>query len=471
MLNTKRLSKSLIAIVLISTIILSAFITTPVTATTEDTISIEMRNADIRDVLSAFGLNMNKNIIYTGDATHIDVSIQNVPQKTALEYILKSVGYAYIEDDNAIIVGDRATLSRDFSSNLSISSFRLKYITSDVIASQIESLDIPVKFVTLDNNQKGIWIQGFSNELTKVNELINMLDRPENASADLSGTALLLTPINTNYINAEVANDLLRRVGINTGIVLDSNPMIIWAYGDSATITQVQNIIKKIDIPANAVSNSFEIAAVKLTYLSAEEIISILTQMSVGVGVDVISFERSLKRIWLAGGKSDIAVAKEIIKAFDIKDLTSDGTIFVYDTVHITAKELKTRLEVLELPNVTINYLNYPEFSRDLIVYCPQDFKVYVLSYIHNLDVMTEKIKVPIDFSTSPGGKETLKNRLKLLVELTGIPSTSFTISDNVSRDTDGHHYVLYVQETPENVKLLKDYIIYIDTPLTDGLN
>ena len=81
MLNTKRLSKSLIAIVLISTIILSAFITTPVTATTEDTISIEMRNADIRDVLSAFGLNMNKNIIYTGDATHIDVSIQNVPQK------------------------------------------------------------------------------------------------------------------------------------------------------------------------------------------------------------------------------------------------------------------------------------------------------------------------------------------------------------------------------------------------------
>lgn len=246
MLNTKRLSKSLIAIVLISTIILSAFITTPVTATTEDTISIEMRNADIRDVLSAFGLNMNKNIIYTGDATHIDVSIQNVPQKTALEYILKSVGYAYIEDDNAIIVGDRATLSRDFSSNLSISSFRLKYITSDVIASQIESLDIPVKFVTLDNNQKGIWIQGFSNELTKVNELINMLDRPENASADLSGTALLLTPINTNYINAEVANDLLRRVGINTGIVLDSNPMIIWAYGDSATITQVQNIIKKL---------------------------------------------------------------------------------------------------------------------------------------------------------------------------------------------------------------------------------
>jgi hypothetical protein len=40
-----------------------------------------------------------------------------------------------------------------------------------------------------------------------------------------------------------------------------------------------------------------------------------------------------------------------------------------------------------------------------------------------------------------------------------------------VSRDIDGHHYVLYVQETPENVKLLKDYIIYIDTPLTDGLN
>lgn len=467
MQNTKRLSKSLVAIVLVSTIFLSCFITAPAMAT-EDTISIDMRNADIRDVLSAFALNMNKNIIFTGDPKNIDVNIQNVPYKTALEYVLKSIGYDYIEDKNTIIVGDRDTLSKDFYTNISLTNFTLKYITADVISSQIESLDIPVKIVTLDSNKKVIWIHGLHQELSKVNELINMLDKPENASTDLSKQMILLTPINTKYISADIANDLLRRMGINSGIVIKSNPMIIWAYGDNTAITQMQNIIKKIDIPDNASNNAFVISGVKLKYLSADEIIPIVNQMA--INVDVITFERSLKKVWLAGSTIDIELAKEVIAAFDIKEHTSDGAFFVYDTINITASELKARIDALELPNVYINYLNYPEFSRNLIVYCPSDFKLYVLNNINNLDVMTEKIKVPIDYSDSSGGKGSLRNRLILLVELTGIPSINFTISDNVARDNTEYHYVLYVEETPENIKLLKDYITYIDSPLTDGL-
>ncbi|NLE26472.1 MAG: hypothetical protein GX625_14230 [Clostridiaceae bacterium] len=82
---------------------------------------------------------------------------------------------------------------------------------------------------------------------------------------------------------------------------------------------------------------------------------------------------------------------------------------------------------------------------------------------------MTEKIKVPVDYSDVAGGSSKLKKRRDLLVDLTGIPSTSFTISDNVSRD-DEYLYIMYLEDTQENIKKVKDYVTYIDSALSDGI-
>lgn len=87
------------------------------------------------------------------------------------------------------------------------------------------------------------------------------------------------------------------------------------------------------------------------------------------------------------------------------------------------------------LDYVTMETLNYPEFSRSVLVFCPSDFRLFVMNHINKLDIMTEKIKVPVDYSDVSGGSSKLKRRRDLLVDLTGIPSSSFTISENVSRD------------------------------------
>ena len=241
--------------------------------------------------------------------------------------------------------------------------------------------------------------------------------------------------------------------------------MTLWVHGSNYEVSQIQSIRSNVDIPENSGSVEDALIPVKLTYLTTDEVVLILNQLD--LDINIITFENNMKTLWIKGNTEDIETAKEVIKNFDIKDYSNDTVSFVYNTVNITAKELEKRLESLDLNNVEINYLNYPQFSKSLIIKCPSDYKLFLLSYINELDVITEKIKVPIDYSNNASGMYYLSNRLKLLSELTGIPSTSFKITNSVSRDGEPY-YIMYLEESPENIQLVKDYIRYIDNPLSD---
>lgn len=464
-MSKNRFFKSSLMLFLIMTVFISCFGYMPSMAVEDsDNISLNMKDADIRDVLSAIAVNMNKNIIYTGEPMKVNISIDGVDSKTALEYLLNSVAMEYLNNNNTLIVGKRDTLTSEFYNKLSLTKFVLKYITSDIISEQINALQIPVQKAILDSNKKVILVQGLPQDLSKVNELIYMLDRAESIS-DNTYSSANLTPIKLTYIAAEEMNSILQDIGLNTGIIVDSNPMILWVYGSKNEVAEIITLQKTIDIPQNALSENLIISSVKMTYLTTYEIIPILNRLS---DVNVITFERSIQTVWLNGTNESVKLATEIIKMFDIEKLKNDDTFFVYNTVNITASELKKRFDNLELQNITMETLNYPEFSKSVLVFCPSDFKLFVMNYINKLDVMTEKVRVPVDYSDVPGGSNKLKKRRDLLVDLTGIPSDRFTISENVSRD-DEYLYIMYLEETQENIKMVKDYVTYIDDALSDG--
>lgn len=462
MLTRQKWTISMITFLII-TLILPCFLIAPVLAEQEK-VSIDVRNADIRDVLSAVAVNMDKNIIFAGQSVRISVNLQDVDAETALDYVLNIGGFEYIDDGSALIVGQKNSLSQDFYDQISITKLTLKHITSDIISEQIDVLGLPVKKIVLENNPNVIWIQGLPREINKIKDLISMLDSSENFT-DQSGETTLLTPLTMKYIRADQLNSIIVEMGLARGIVLESNPMTLWIHGSSFTVSQIQAVQNNVDIPENSYSDSTSITPVKLIYLTTDEIILILNQLE--LDVDVLTFEKSLKTLWIKGSAEAINTAKDIIKKFDIKDYSNDKVFFVYNTVNITAQELENRIRNLNLNNVDINYLNYPQFSKSLIIQCPTDYKLFLMSYINELDVVTEKIKVPIDYSNEPSGRSYLKNRLNLIVDLTGIPSSSFKITNSVSRD-GGHYYIMYLEETPENIKLVKEYIKYIDNPLSD---
>ena len=73
-------------------------------------------HADIRDVLSAVAVNMDKNIILP-IVSAVSVNLQDVDPETALDYVLNIVGFEYIYDGSALIVGQKNSLSQDFYVN------------------------------------------------------------------------------------------------------------------------------------------------------------------------------------------------------------------------------------------------------------------------------------------------------------------------------------------------------------------
>lgn len=468
--------KSSLLLLLIAAVIISCFSILPSMAIEEteaaeeekDIISINMKEADIRDVLSAIAVHMDKKIIYTGEPMQVTYLIEDVDVKTALSYLLSSYGLDYIEDNRIVIVGKRETLTKEFYNKLSLTKFVLKYIDSDEIKETLEELKIPVQAIIIDTNKKIIWIKGLPEDLGTVNELISMIDREENVSGETGSYSANLTPLNLTHITAEEMNKILGSLGLRMGIIINSNPMTLWVYGSKGEVSDILEVQKTVDILENAHSENLIISEVKLTYLSVDQILPLLADLE--LDATIITYEQSLKTLWLSGAKESIKHATELIKRFDAEKFSFDEPFFIYETVYITANELKRRFDTLNLSNVIMETISYPEFSNSVMVFCPEDFRIFAMDYINKLDVMTEKIKVPIDYSDDAGGNNKLKKRRDLIVDLTGIPSDSFTISENVARDNE-FHYIMYIEETQENIKMVKDYITYIDDPLSDGLS
>ncbi len=436
------------------------------TGSTDDKISMDFRNADIRDVLSAIAITMGNNIIYMEQPMLVNFSIKDVSAADALDYLLKTYSMDYIQKDSTLIIGFSEKLTTNFVNSLSLTKISLKYIQSDVIASQIDSLGIKVQKITLDTNKNAIWVQGLPTDLGKVRELVNMLDKAENASADQNTNNLKLTPLTMTYITAEQMNDVLQEMGIFSGIVLDSNPETLWVYADNRTLSVITEIKAKVDVAANAQSDSFLLIEKKMNYLTTDEIIPILMQLQ--IDINPITFARKSMTVWLNGTEDSIKLASSVIDTFDVKENMNDNVFFVQKLDHITAKEAQTRLEYLDVDGIQTYTFGFPEFNKSIMVFCPSDYKLFVMSHLNKLDVQTEKIKVPIDYSDVATGMSRLQQRRDILVNLTGVTTSAFTISTNIARD-DGFHYIMYLEETSEVIQRVKDMIKFIDNPLSEG--
>lgn len=439
----------------------------------ETTLTMEVNDADIRDVLSVIALDMNSSIIFTGTPTRVSFKVQDVTPTAAMEYLLSTYQMEYIKSGNTIIIGTRDILSNQFFDTMTLTKFALKYVDSDVIAAQIDTLALPVQKLTLDNNKRAIWVQGLPKELSKVRELIAMIDRSENAAviaeAPVTEPVLTLTPIDLNFITGEQFNGFLTQMQFTGGLVLESNPKTVYVYSTPEELTVIQDLKNKVDVAKNATrvesndAQSVKLFSKNLRYITTNDIVPLIDQF--GLDVTVITFPRSAKNMWLLCTEEIYNQVSDMISKIDIQQNFEDNVFFVQKLVHITAKEADTRLKVLGIPGLKTYIFPYAQFSKSIIIFCPSDYRVQVANHLIKFDVSTDKIKIPIDYSDDPAGSSRLTYRRDLLVTLTGIPASSFTISQNISR-TETPHYVLILEETQENIQLVQNMIAQIDAPI-----
>jgi|GEM_PF-369682 len=424
------------------------------------TVTVRVSDADIRDVISAIVMDLGYNVVYTGNTVIVDhFEVTDIAPEDALFLLLKYVNLDYLQDGNTMIVGEKETLTASFFDSMVLTRFTLKYIDAGTVSDQISNLGIDVHKVTLDTNPKAIWVQGTPRELGKVRELISMLDRSENAG---SPDTRKLTPIYLSYITGEQMNDVLEEIGLPTGIFLDTNSKILYVYVTDSQFEQIEELKSKLDTAENQ-KLDFTVYMKKLTYVKASEIVPIIYQF--GLDVDVITFDRTAMAVWLKGSEEAVKQVSQLIDLIDIKQNIDSNRFFIKRLKNISALEAEYRLSLLDIPEIKTYTFSYPQFSKNILVVCPEDYKIFVMDHLNQFDVASDKIRVPIDYSDDPSGTYRLERRRDLLVSLTGIPEECFTISNNVSRDNNPH-YVLILEETPEKIKMVEDMIAKIDDPL-----
>jgi LysM repeat protein len=439
-------------------------------------LSLDIRDADIRDVLSTLAVIMKKNIIYTEESIRVSLTVQNVTPTKALDILTKSVGLSFITDGNIVLVGSSANINQNFYTMLPITRFALNYLSPEQINQQVEMLGIPVQKIILDSTQKYIWAQGTPQALAKMRELVAALDREENIDPVTQEPIkeFKLNPIDLQYVESSILNTLIAQLEIPCKtIIFETNPWTIWVEADEPAMKDILTLVASVDIAENKVPEVVEeeeeeevvidttrIEAKKMMNITSARLMPLISGLD--IPVKIIAIDSSGYNIWMRGDQQSINLMNDLINRLDNYFSRDDVNFFIYPLENIKASTAMEKLNFIGLQDVQVMSLNYPEFSRDLLIACPADRIIDVKNVLRKLDVPGTKVRVIVDSSTTASAKSRLEARRDLVVLLTGIPKESFQVSQNISK-TDEPLYVLWVEENPDNITLIRDVLSSMD--------
>ena len=173
-------------------------ITTPrATHNSTDRISINVKDANLLDVLSMLAYKMGVNVIFLEEPSQITLKTDTLSPITTFQIVLQKEGLDYLTIGKNYIVGDRDRLYDDFTNRMFLSRFDLFYVSASDMESYIGELGMSVQSLSVDSNQKALWMQGTPMTLGKARELINTLDVIDNASFAEGGGRKIRMPVAT----------------------------------------------------------------------------------------------------------------------------------------------------------------------------------------------------------------------------------------------------------------------------------
>lgn len=171
-------------------------ISTPrATHNSTDKISINVKDANLLDVFSMLAHKMGINIIFLEQPTQITLKTDNLTPITTLQIILQKEGFDYLTIGDNYIVGNRDRLYDDFADRMFLARYDLFYVSASDMESYIAELGMPVESLSVDSNQRALWMQGTPMTLGKAREVINTLDVIDNASFAEGGGRKIRMPV------------------------------------------------------------------------------------------------------------------------------------------------------------------------------------------------------------------------------------------------------------------------------------
>lgn len=205
-------------------------------------ISVDFREADLRDALSALAIHNGVSVILTEEPVKVTFQAKDVSPRQALELLLQAEGLAYIQQGETVIVGKTDSLTQDFFNQMILTRFNLLFISAETLEELAGKLSIPVQSIALDTNPHVIWAQGTPQGLHKLQELIQAVDRPD------SEVSLEYRTITATQASPVRLVELLGEAGLPTEryMILGSKLMVFDKHL-LARWDQVESLLRSID--------------------------------------------------------------------------------------------------------------------------------------------------------------------------------------------------------------------------------
>jgi type II secretory pathway component GspD/PulD (secretin) len=317
------------------------------------TISLNVVDADLLDILTTLAYKLDANIIYLEEPVKVTVKIENLTPLDTLQIILQKQGFDYVQVGRNYIVGQSSRLQSDFSNRLVLTRFKLKYVTAEAMQGYLSSLGVQLSSLTVDANKYSLWAKGTPMAICEARELVNALDIKENESIT-DGEAFFVR-YNLDYVVATEMKRYLEEIGVPVLILtVDGNQKSVWMQGVSPALNEARDLIKALDIEENQSITAGDpyLARFELEYVPADVMKKYLSEL--GVPVKSLTVESNQNSIWLHGIPYALSEAREMIRALDIKENESlaDGDAYFVriSLVYVQAESMAGYLSSLNIP-------------------------------------------------------------------------------------------------------------------------
>ena len=216
----------------------------------QDKMSINLKNSDIRNVLTMIGELTGLNIVISPNIEDtISANLENVTVQAALDAILKPNNYSYFVQGNIIIVKD---LDTQLIGELESVVVRLKYINSNDLQAPLSTVltsrgsiqsFLPVATISGTTGPPNMAIiSDVQENISRILSMVKQLDKP-------------IANINISIKFIETQLDTSKAYGIDW----TSNPVQIGSATDSLSFPISMNNITVATINANQLSNALRI--------------------------------------------------------------------------------------------------------------------------------------------------------------------------------------------------------------------
>lgn len=237
-----------------------AALAVPATAWASDgPISVNVRAADLTDVIALIAQEAGINIVIDGDVAAIasqqkvTMRLSHVSLRTALHSIEASNGLSDAYEDNILHIGLASNIVHAFPNANGVSAVivPIKYANVAEVYSTIQATLPPGAIVVPDNRTNTLFVKGDVNAISMVRGLVASIDVPRSSSEAFKSVELHLS-----HVKASDAVNIMQKqlpANINSSYAANDANNSIVAQGNPDFIERASSLVTAIDMPGQQV--------------------------------------------------------------------------------------------------------------------------------------------------------------------------------------------------------------------------